>query len=119
MTDKASKVDVDVFGREFVLRDGLLQGDVAAFGRAFQQMPRVGAPENWQAALQAGIVAGWITSPEVSVVEETDLGTGMQATVYRFDGVDVERLLAAEVRYYGRLCDAEYARLTMVPNPKK
>lgn len=117
MADKAA--NTDPFGRVFEIRPGLLQEDVAAFGRAFQQMPRVGAPETWQAALQAGMVADWVASPDVAVTEETDLATGARRFVYRFDGVDVNRLTAAEVRFYGKALDNEYARLTTVPNPKK
>jgi hypothetical protein len=114
-----AKSTTDPFGRTLVLRDGLLQEDVAAWARAYVQMPRVGLPEQCQAALQAAIVAGWIESPETSAQRLEDIATGKAETVYLFDGVDVRKLTAAEVKHYGLMMDAHYTALTTVPNPKK
>lgn len=114
----AEKSKGDPFGREVKLRAPLVQRDVAAWTRAYVQLPRVGAPEQWQAALAAGIVAGWFETPATSAIQQTDMATGATKMVYTFDGVDIEEMTAAEVRYYGTMMDAEYTRLTTVPKPK-
>lgn len=112
-----SKAKKDPFGRVVVWRDGLLQEDVAAWNRAYIQMPRVGLAEQRQAALQASIVAGWIVEPACEATQQTDLN-GKAKTVYTFDGTDVNKMTAAEVLYYGTQADELYVELTTVPAAK-
>lgn len=112
-----SKAKKDVFGRVVVWRDDLLQGDVAAWNRAYVQMPRVGVAEQRQAALQAAIVAGWILEPACEATQQTDMN-GKARTVYTFDGVAIDQMTAAEVMHYGGVADALYVKLTTVPDAK-
>lgn len=115
----ADKTKTDPFGRVLELRPDMVQSHVAAWARAYVQMPRVGLPEQYQAALQAAIVAEWIVAPEVKATQEVDMATGAQRTVYVFDGVEVSQMPANEVIFYGRMMDQHYGRLTTVPDPKK
>jgi hypothetical protein len=113
---KASVNGKDPFGREFRIKNDLRQRHVAEWNAAYIRMSRVGIAEQLQAALQAAIVAGWIETPETRVVKEVDLASGDELVRYSFDGVDIGELKAAEVFYYGRLCDERYTAEVEIPN---
>jgi hypothetical protein len=110
---------VDVFGRRWALRGGLLQEDVERYTRAFNEVvPRpVGAAEQRAAELKAAIVAGWIVSPACAAREEIDLASGQTRRVYLFDGVEIGKMRAREVYHYARLVSRRYVEETEPPDP--
>jgi len=106
----------DVFGRVFTLKTNLRQRDVTAWNRAYlDHAPRVALADERQAALEAAIVAGWITSPESRYEDVTDGATGRQSRRFYFDGVEVEDMLPAEVYHYGGQCNDHFNRAVFVP----
>lgn len=114
------KVDgVDVFGRRWELRVGLLQEDVERYTRAFNEVvPRpVGVGEQRSAELKAAIVAGWIVSPPCVAREEVDLAGGGRRRVYLFDGVEVGKMPARQVYHYARLVSRRYVEETEPADP--
>lgn len=110
---------VDVFGRRWELREGLLQEDVERYTRAFIEIaPRpVGYAEQRSAELKSAIVAGWIVSPPCAAERVVDLETGRESRRYLFDGVEVGRLRAREVYYYARLVARRYVEETEPADP--
>lgn len=110
---------VDVFGRMWRLRDGLLQEDVERYTRAFNEVvPRpVGVAEQRAAELKAGIVAGWIVSPVCSAEDVTDIQSGRMTRRYLFDGVEIGKLRAREVYLYARLVARRYVEETEPADP--
>lgn len=110
---------LDVFGRRWELRGGLLQEDVERYTRAFNEVvPRpVGFGEQRSAELKAAIVAGWIVSPVCAAEEVSDLVKGTKTRRYVFDGVEVGKLRAREVYYYARLVSQRYIEETGPADP--
>ena len=116
MTDKVKATgDLDPFGREWRLRQDLRQRDVAVWNRAYLNHPyRDALAGERQASLQAAIEAGWILSP-VCTYEDVTAADGASRRRYLFDGVEVDDLTAAEVAYYGTLCNAHFEDSTRIP----
>jgi hypothetical protein len=110
---------VDVFGRRWELRGGLLQEDVEKYTRAFNEIvPRpVGYAEQRAAELKAAIVAGWIVSPAGAAREEVDLASGKTRRVYLFDGVEIGKMPARQVYHYARLVSRRYIEETEPADP--
>ena len=106
---------LDPFGRVWTLRGDLKQRDVALWNRAYLAHPYSAAlADERQAALQAAIEAGWILSPAVSY-EDVTTPDGNTRRRHLFDGVEVDDLTAAEVGYYGTLCNAHFEDATRIP----
>ena len=106
---------LDPFGREWRLKQDLRQRDVALWNRAYLAHPhRAALADERQAALQAAIEAGWILSPAVSY-EDVTTPDGKTRRRHLFDGVEVDDLTAAEVGYYGTLCNAHFEDATRLP----
>jgi len=106
---------LDPFGRVWTLRGDLKQRDVALWNRAYLAHPyRAALADERQAALQAAIEAGWILSPAVSY-EDVTTPDGKTRRRHLFDGVEVDDLTAAEVGYYGTLCNAHFEDATRIP----
>jgi len=106
----------DVFGRVFALKGDLKQRDVTVWNRAYlDHTPRTALADERQAALEAAIVAGWVTSPECRYEDVTDGATGKTSRRFLFDGVEVEEMLPAEVYYYGGLCNEHFNQAILVP----
>ena len=106
---------LDPFGREWRLKQDLRQRDVAVWNRAYINHPhRAALADERQAALQAAIEAGWILSP-VCTYEDVTAADGISRRRYIFDGVEVDDMTAAEVAYYGTLCNAHFEDSTRIP----
>ena len=106
---------LDPFGRVWTLTDDNRQRIIANWNRAYLAHPyRAALADERQAALQAAIEAGWILSPACSY-EDVTTPDGKTRRRYLFDGVEVEDLTAAEVAYYGTLCNAHYEDSTRIP----
>ena len=115
MTNKPKTGDSDPFGRVWTLKSDLRQRDVAAWNRAYLNHPyRLALADERQAALQAAIETGWILSPACSY-EDVTTPDGVTRRRYLFDGVEVDDLTAAEVVYYGTLCNAHFEDSTRIP----
>ena len=111
----ANGAGLDPFGRVWTLRGDLKQRDVALWNRAYLAHPyRAALAAERQAALQAAIEAGWILSPAVSY-EDVTTPDGKTRRRHLFDGVEVDDLTAAEVGYYGTLCNAHFEDATRIP----
>lgn len=110
---------LDVFGRRWELRGGLLQEDVERYTRAFNEVvPRpVGFGEQRSAELKAAIVAGWIISPSCAAEEVSDLVKGTTTRRYVFDGVEIGKMKAREVYHYARLISRRYVEETEPADP--
>lgn len=106
----------DRFGRVWRLKAELLQEDVERWNRVFVELRPVGLAEQRGAHLKAAIVAGWIESPAVGAEQRVDLETGDKSVVYRFDGLEVGKMKASEVAYYGRLCEQAFQAATILPD---
>ena len=65
-------------------------------------------------ALQRAIEGGRILSPAVSY-EDVTTPDGKTRRRHLFDGVEVDDLTAAEVGYYGTLCNAHFEDATRIP----
>jgi len=111
--------ELDVFGRVFRLKTDIRQGSVAAWNRVYAARGANGVRAPFaverQAALEAGIEAGWILEPECRAEEVTDIATGVMSKRYIFDGVAVDDLLPAEVNHYGGQCSRLFDRLMSIP----
>ena len=111
--------ELDVFGRVFRLKTDIRQGSVAAWNRVYAARGANGVRAPFaverQAALEAGIEAGWILEPECHAEEVTDITTGVMSKRYVFDGVLVADMLAAEVNHYGGQCSRLFDRLMAIP----
>ena len=115
MTNKTKAAGLDPFGRVWTLRQDLRQRDVAVWNRAYLNHPyRDALADERQASLQAAIEAGWILSP-VCTYEDVTAADGASRRRYLFDGVEVDDLTAAEVAYYGTLCNAHFEDSTRIP----
>ena len=115
MTNKTKAGDIDPFGRVWTLKGDLRQRDVATWNRAYLNHPfRAALADERQAALQAAIEAGWILSPAVAY-EDVTTPDGKSRRRYVFDGVEVDDMTAAEVAYYGTLCNAHFEDSTRIP----
>ena len=116
MTDKVKATgNLDPFGRVWTLKGDLKQRDVAVWNRAYINHPhRAALADERQAALQAAIEAGWILSP-VCTYEDVTAADGISRRRYIFDGVEVDDMTAAEVAYYGTLCNAHFEDSTRIP----
>ena len=111
----ANGAGLDPFGCVWTLRGDLKQRDVALWNRAYLAHPyRAALADERQAALQAAIEAGWILSPAVSY-EDVTTPDGKTRRRHLFDGVEVDDLTAAEVGYYGTLCNAHFEDATRIP----
>ena len=111
----ANGAGLDTFSRVWTLRGDLKQRDVALWNRAYLAHPyRAALADERQAALQAAIEAGWILSPAVSY-EDVTTPDGKTRRRHLFDGVEVDDLTAAEVGYYGTLCNAHFEDSTRIP----
>ena len=92
---------------EFALKSPLRQIDVELFERHLMAQPaaalRASAGAIASGALvRAAIAAGWIESPACK------FATGDGASVYLYDGKDVDALPPAAVRWIGKQIDALY-----------
>ena len=115
MTNKTEVAGLDPFGRVWTLKGDLRQRDVAVWNRAYIKHPnRDALADERQASLQAAIEAGWILSPAVAY-EDVTAADGKTRRRYLFDGVEVDDLTAAEVAYYGTLCNAHFEDSTRIP----
>ena len=113
-TETGAADDVDVFGRTFELKADLRQRDVAAWNRAYiGHTNRASLADERQAALEAGIEAGWVLSPPCRY--EDVISDGKQVRRYFFDGVEVGDLLPAEVNFYGLRCSRHFDAAMAVP----
>jgi hypothetical protein len=77
-------------------------------------LPRRVSRRTASGALQAAIEAGWILSPAVAY-EDVTTADGKTRRRYIFDGVEVDDMTAAEVAYYGTLCNAHFEDSTRIP----
>lgn len=111
--------ELDVFGRVFRLQEDIRQRDVAAWNRVYASRGAGGVRAPFaverQAALEAGIEAGWILAPTCHAEEVVDLATGAVSKRYIFDGVTVDDMLPAEVNHYGGLCSRKFDALMAIP----
>lgn len=118
---KTNGTGPDVFGRVFTLKDDLRQRDVTVWNRAFLESSPPGSStaltDEWQAALEAAIVAGWIVTPECRYEDVIDGATGQKSRRFFFDGVDIEDMKPAEVRLYGRACNDAFNQAIAIPKP--
>ena len=111
----ANGAGLDPFGRVWTLTDDNRQRIIANWNRAYLAHPnRLALSDERQAALQAAIEAGWILSPAVSY-EDVTTPDGKTRRRHLFDGVEVDDLTAAEVGYYGTLCNAHFEDATRIP----
>jgi hypothetical protein len=91
--------------KDFILKDGLTQGDFEALEMALLKMPSVitllknsGFSLAHGAYLRAAIQAGWVEAPECRAL--TDDKNGEQA--YFYDGKDVDDMHPATVQWLGQ-----------------
>jgi hypothetical protein len=111
------KVDVDVFGRTFRLKAvaDIKQRDAVAWNRAYlTHGVRAAMADERQAALEAAIVAGWITEPATRWEDVTD-ESGKTERRFYFDGAVVDDMTPAEVSFYGLLCSKRFDEVMSIP----
>lgn len=107
--------DVDVFGRQLVLKTDLRQRDVATWNRVYVARPRQATADERQASLEAAIEAGWIESPATRYEDVTVNGNLKTERRYYFDGVEVGDMLPAEVYFYGLQISRHFDAAVAVP----
>ena len=108
----------DVFGRNWQLKDAgdMKHRDVALWNRAYLAYPhRAAVADERAAALAAAIEAGWIVSPAATYEDATDGATGKTERRHFLDGTQIDDLPAAQVGYYGALCNALFEAAMRVP----